>query len=128
MLRPAGHHRLPSPDVLNQGKLSWSVVLVEAKADTGWNNNQLKEKASRLKLIFEEKPYSVKPHFVLMSPRKPKKIKTDTWPDWMKAGRESSALWLELPLPDRLLEIARCDKDGNSCKEGGYVIVDGIKR
>ena len=104
------------------------IVLIEAKADTGWKNKQLEEKASRLKLIFEENSYVVKPHFVLMSPRESGSIRTDTWPDWMKAEGENSVLWMKFSLPDRLLKIARCDKDKNFCKEGDYVCISGIRK
>ena len=58
------------------------LVLIEAKADTGWKNSQLKSKADRLQLIFGRDSYGVPfdRHFVLMSPRKPQKVETEKWP------------------------------------------------
>ena len=47
------------------------LVLIEAKADTGWTNKQLKSKAERLRRIFGGHSCNtelVKPHFVPMSP------------------------------------------------------------
>ena len=50
------------------------LVMIEAKGDTDWSNNQLDEKAERLDWIFSvERPWSdsISPHFLLMSPTRP---------------------------------------------------------
>ena len=106
------------------------LVLIEAKADTGWTNKQLMLKTKRLNLIFSKQSCGtelVKPHFVLMSPRRPSKVKTDTWPSWMKE-RGISYLWMELSLRDRLLKVTRCDKDKKPAKDGGHLFVSKYAR
>ena len=106
------------------------LVLIEAKADTGWTNKQLKSKAERLSRIFSWHSCStelVKPHFVLMSPCKPCKVETDTWPSWMK-GKRGALLWVELPLRDGLLKVTRCDKGKHPAKDGGHLFVSEYAR
>lgn len=98
------------------------LVLIEAKADTGWSNEQLLSKAHRLKDIFDENALTfVTPHFVLMSPDRPERVATDEWPRWMTAAGNSSALWMELPLADGLLKVTQCDRDGNDAAGGGWI-------
>lgn len=114
----------------DEGTKKTHLVLIEAKADTGWDNDQIESKAERLELIFNKNPHGtdlVKPHFVLMSPRMPKKIKTHKWPDWMKAEGESSILWLELPLRDGLLKVTRCDEKKNDTENGGHLFISEYK-
>ena len=113
-LRRYGNGRLPK---------RIHVVLIEAKLDTGWKNDQLEEKAVRLKAIFDKKSrgLNVVPHFIMMSPRDPRErgtIDTKYWPDWMKTGTKP-AHWLELPLCDGLLKVTRCDAGGKDDKDGG---------
>ncbi len=51
---------------------TWHVVMVEAKAATGWTNKQAASKAGRLARIFGQdgRRYpSIRPHYVLTSPR-----------------------------------------------------------
>ena len=102
------------------------LVLIEAKADTGWTNKQLKSKAARLGHIFDTRVLEiVKPHFVLMSPcsksKRRRKIDTDGWPPWMTKG--NMAHWLELPLRDGLLRVTRCDASRKSNKNGDRLFV-----
>ena len=100
------------------------LVLVEAKADTGWTNKQLKSKARRLERIFNKRVRkAVAPHFVLMSRSKPSDdLETANWPPWMK--REGGAAhWLDLPLRDGLLKVTRCDATGKSNKNGDRLLV-----
>lgn len=97
------------------------LVLIEAKADTGWTNKQLQSKAKRLKQIFNEKALRyVTPHFVLMSPGGGARITTDEWPHWM-GGASGSALWLKLPFPDGRLKVTRCDEDRKNSASGGWI-------
>ena len=108
-----------------EGSQNTHLVLIEAKADTGWNNDQLISKARRLRLIFDENPYGanfvkpVKPHFVLMSPSKSPKIRTAEWPCWMKRkGEDPAYYWLELPLRYGLLKVTRCHENGREGEKG----------
>ncbi len=69
------------------------LVLVEAKMETGWRNSQLRSKAQRLRLIFgtgRPGAASATPRFVLASPKKPGRLRTDSWPEWDGAGRRCS--------------------------------------
>ena len=95
----------------DSGTRETHIVLVEAKADTGWTNKQLTSKAERLCLIFDKQSYgTVKPHFILMSPKPPKKIETNAWPHWMRARTPNAIHWLPLQLRDGLLKVTRCSK------------------
>ncbi len=90
------------------------LVLVEAKADSAWTNRQMADKAARLSELFgvhgSHWP-GVVPHLVLMSPRRPRLLRTDVWPAWctaVPAGAPGHAApareprhWLALPMPAR---------------------------
>ena len=95
------------------------LVLIEAKATTGWSNEQLQSKASRLCAIFGESGKERKgvcPHFVLMSPREPKQLATVGWPSWTKPVH-----WIELPTEEETYgQLTRCDEDGHGCVEGKH--------
>ena len=106
------------------------LVMIEAKADTGWTNKQLGSKAGRLGQIFDKRVLEiVMPHFVLMSPcsksKRKRKIDTDGWPPWMTNG--NTAHWLELPLRDGLLRVTRCDASRKSNKNGDSLLVSERK-
>lgn len=80
------------------------LILIEAKADTSWNNEQLEGKAKRLK-IFDEKEIrtNCEPHFILMSLTEPKRLDVK-WPEWMKDGKmktDKKPHWLQLDLDER---------------------------
>ena len=110
----------------DEGTHETHIVLVEAKADTGWTNKQLESKAERLNRIFDRQSYGtelVKSHFILMSPRRPKGIKTDTWPHWTRAETPNSIHWLRLQLRDGLLKVTRCKKSKEPAKDGGFLFI-----
>ena len=115
----------------DEGTSETHLVLIEAKADTGWTNGQLKSKAKRLSLIFDKHSYGtefVKPHFVVMSPREPQRIETDTWPHWMKANTDGSIHWLELPLRDGLLKVTRCHENKTPATAGDFLFIREYKK
>ena len=101
------------------------IILIEAKAETGWTNEQLNGgngKIERLKVIFgengEKSNLSV-PHLILSSPRYSKGVKVCGWPRWAKnEATDRSYYWLRLPLPE-LIQVTRTKK-----AESG----DGYKR
>ncbi len=100
------------------------LILIEAKAHTGWTNEQLKSKADRLKLIFNEDRHGrelVTPHFLLMSPKRSEEIETEKWPDWMTQGtkKPGNPLWLPLPLGESI-QTKRYDPAGKNKKPKKY--------
>ena len=99
------------------------LVLIEAKMDTGWSNEQAGEKAKRLGTIFGEPPLDdvAKPHFVLLSPTRPQQLNMAEWPQWMHDRGEP--LWLPLARPDDLLQPTRADKDGNPSAGGEFIAI-----
>ena len=106
------------------------LVMIEAKGDTGWRNDQLDEKAERLARIFyEERPWreAITPHFVLMSRKRPMSLTKKGWPLWMKPYGEP--LWLCLPLPEDLIKVTRYDPEDRERrpKNYRYLSVDRIK-
>ena len=101
------------------------VVLLEAKMETGWTNKQLHSKAQRLRLIFGSDRPGVDlatPHFVLASPKKSERIRTDTWPEWMT--RDGVPLWMKLPRPPGLREVTRCTPGGKVSALGLFLRID----
>ena len=88
------------------------VVMIEAKGDTHWGNEQLQKKADRLCRIFSRTNQNrVTPHFVLMSPRRPCRINVENWPDWMYDRGRNAPRWLELPLRPTLYKATQGTKD-----------------
>ena len=88
------------------------LIMIDAKGDTDWRNEQLNEKAERLDWIFSgERPWRnpIVPHFLLMSPTRPTSLTKKGWPFWMMPNGEP--LWLPLPLPDDLVKVTRYDPD-----------------
>jgi hypothetical protein len=95
------------------------ILLLEAKGVTGWTNKQMKHKADRLGTIFgaDGAPLDgVVPHFAMLSPNRPKRLKEAKWPDWMRPG--GSAVWIELPIPPGLRKVTRCDDQGRPSWQG----------
>lgn len=106
------------------------LVLIEAKADSAWSNKQLCRKAKRLGKIFGEgqpDTQSVIPSFVLMSPTKPdlERLKTCSWPDWMKPSKKP--IWLRLPLSPGLKKPTRCNEAGKSDAGGNRITLNDVR-
>ena len=99
------------------------LLMIEAKAATGWTNKQTLSKADRLREMFGEgdgrKKYpGVKPSFCLTSPRPPQLLDSDQWPSWMAPG--GKPIWLELEVPPGRRRITRCDQEGKSSASGDF--------
>ena len=110
----------------DQGKTH--LVLIEAKAYLPWANKQLKSKAKRLCGIFGDdgaRHDAARPHFVLMTESRSKKIDKDTWPNWMTNG--GNICWLEYSLPVRT-EVTRCTDGGRPSKTGSHLRLDPVPR
>ena len=111
------------------GESLTDLVLIEAKAYTGWNNKQLRSKVERLQAIFGDEngsKYSgtVRPWLVLMSPKKSNKIEHDYWPTWMKPYGDPRWLIYNLPYREK---ITRCTKDGTWSQNGKYLVIDPVR-
>ena len=106
----------------------YHIVLVEAKGDTAWSNDQMDSKAARMERIFgpEGDCYpNVVPRFCLMSPRLPQQLKTETWPEWMTRNKnESKYPWLKLRFPPNRLKVTRCDADRNPAENGSHFCIE----
>ena len=97
------------------------ILLIEAKAETGWSNKQMDSKSQRLEKIFGAngmKHPSVKPHFCMMSPRPPQELNSDTWPGWM--SREGIPTWLSLSVPKNRRRVTRCNESGETSSDGMF--------
>jgi len=98
---------------------SCHIILVEAKGVTGWTNKQMNSKAMRFGEIFgsDGKRWpGVCPHFLLLSPRRSKRLNLSNWPVWMIVDGEVP--WIELPIPSKLRKVTRCSREGVDDKEG----------
>lgn len=105
-----------------EGKDTTHLMLIEAKAETGWTNKQMTSKAKRLEKIFgtDGKKYpNAKPYFCLMSPRLPQQLNSNKWPPWM-TNSEGEPIWLCLTVPEGRRKVTRCDDEGKSSAERGY--------
>ena len=97
----------------------YHLVLIEAKGVTGWTNKQMTSKAKRFADIFGKQGNSwpgVVPHFVMMSSSQSKGIKFEKWPQWMAPNGKIK--WLELPIPEYLIHVYRCNEQGHESKDG----------
>ena len=104
------------------------IVLIEAKAEGKWDNNQMDSKAERLKQIFgcDGKLHdAVKPHFCLMSPCRPQNLNTNEWPKWMRKDDEELH-WIPLSFPHKRLRPVRCNKNRNNSAKGRFFRIDGL--
>ena len=90
------------------------LILVEAKAYSSWTNRQLSSKACRLRKIFGEtgkKWCDVRPYFYVISPERPKQLKTACLPEWMCDDRDDrrELQWLCFRLPKERRVVKRRD-------------------
>ena len=79
------------------GAAQTHLVLLEAKMETGWTNVQMDATARRLWCLVEDKPGAglATPHFVLLSPRRPERLRSHDWPHGMTPGQKPR--WMEWP-------------------------------
>ena len=107
------------------------LILVEAKADTPWDYEQLSRKVKRLRGVYQEDADNdLKMYFVLISPReigKSKHICVEEWPCWMR-GSEKRPYHIELKLCSSLRKITRCNRDRSPSKDGEYYKVEPIEK
>lgn len=97
------------------------ILLLEAKGYTGWTNQQMTSKATRLRAIFgaDGKAFpGVLPHLGLVSPREQRRLDVQSWPPWMAPG--GTSVWIELPLPKVRRRVQRCDAKGVVTADGEF--------
>jgi hypothetical protein len=97
----------------------YHLVLIEAKGVTGWTNKQMNSKAKRFGDIFGNQGNSwsgVVPHFVMMASSQPQGLFIEKWPYWMAPNGKIN--WLELPIPEYLIHVYRCNEQGQASKDG----------
>ncbi len=100
------------------------LMLLEVKAATRWSNKQLQSKADRLCAIFGahgDTFSEVAPHFALLSPRRPERLDTAAWPEWMTQGvLGGEPIWLELAMPRNRRRVTRTDERGRPAADGSH--------
>jgi len=103
------------------------LILLEAKADTGWTNRQVHSKARRLSAMFPEGVNSypgIEPHFGLCSPRPPRSLDPTPLPKWMLKS-DNSIAWVPLPINPNWLKIERCDDQSRATHSGEFWRIKG---
>ncbi|MCW8332102.1 hypothetical protein MD588_25245 [Photobacterium sp. SDRW27] len=101
------------------------LVFIEAKGVTSWSNKQMRSKAERLQAIFGEGGNSwpgVVPHLVMMSPSRPKEVKSEDWPAWMVPNGHFH--WLELAIPQDLQKVTRCNSEAKPDQNGANWMIE----
>ena len=103
------------------------LVMMEVKVEKPFDKSQLASKVRRLLGIFGtngDKFPHIRPHWILASPYKSKRISTEGWPSWMiKEGGKFH--WYEMRKNFHSMKVTRCDSRGIPCKDGSYWILEG---
>lgn len=103
------------------------LVMLEAKAETGFTNKQMDSKVKRLSAIFGmdgNRAPGVVPHFSLVSPRPPQRLVTLHWPEWMLLSGEPKLFgrepkWMELHVPPGRVRMERYDPATRKAAKSG---------
>ena len=101
-----------------------TIVLVEAKGATAWNNEQLRSKRERLNLVHGLAEQSaVSMYLVLASPGKPQKLDHADWPDFGKLP-DGAPYHITLPMePPSPLGFRLVTRGSKGSKSWGYAWV-----
>lgn len=98
------------------------IIMLEAKAETGWTNKQAGSKADRLEAIFGSDgrrfPTSC-PHYGLISPRRPQQLATAEWPRWM-LDDDGNVIWLPLTVQPERAKVTRVNESDRPDQEGQF--------
>lgn len=98
------------------------MIFLEAKGVTLFANEQLVHKIKRLTDFFGQegnKYPEVIPHFAIVSPKEPQKIKYEDWPLW--AYPNGKVKWIEMKIDHGMQKVVRCDGQGNDDKKGFFL-------
>lgn len=100
-----------------------TLVMIEAKGETAWSNEQFQSKVARLEKLRAAGllPASIKIFFVLTSPREPKFLVPEqrtTWQAWMcnPAGRP---MHVPLHMPDGFFKVTKWDPEWQAASKTG---------
>ncbi|MBL0626349.1 hypothetical protein [Aeromonas jandaei] len=90
-------------------KKTTHIVMIEAKGDSYFSNDQLNSKNKRFKAIFgdEDTWPNVKPHFLLCSPKKPQNVSIED-PAYFMAPQGSQLIWFSLVMDTGKNKVTRC--------------------
>lgn len=96
------------------------IVMIEAKGDSYFSNDQLDSKNKRFKAIFgnENTWQNVRPHFIICSPKKPQKINIEEPAYFM--FKDFKLPWLELDMGNGKNKVTRCDEHEKPSKDGEH--------
>jgi hypothetical protein len=109
-----------------------TLILIEAKGDTPWSNEQLSSKKARLDLIFKSLGTDFQPLagidkvlYVLMSPdainwHSPQTSRNSLKIDSLPIGLDNTQVWMKLNMDKQLLKVRRCNEDGKVIRSGVY--------
>lgn len=102
-----------------------TIILIEAKLTTAWNNTQMRSKIDRIVKLSQE---HINLHLVLSSPRSTTKLKLDEWPAWAVSKKDNAVAPHHIILNHgdsnvKTLSVSRCDGDGFVKQTGTHWIV-----
>ncbi len=111
-------------------KTQTHLVMIEAKAYSSWDNDQLKKKIDRLGKIMNieevQETCELKPHFVLMTGAESENIQCASWDTWMLT-QEKKLFWLKYTLSERY-KVTRCGDNKVGNKEGDHLRLDSVRK
>jgi hypothetical protein len=120
------------------GAVTW-LLLIEAKAETNWTNEQVRSKAGRLRRIFGSGEVDsgslIQPRFCLMSRQPPVRLTPrpgEAWPAWMvspsnEEGTPPGFAWLKLAVPPGRKKVTGCRDHGAESKDRKYWRVTDVR-
>ena len=100
-----------------------TILMIEAKAESSWSNEQMERKRNRLEQIFGAGGTNwpgVQPVLVLTSPREPRRLNVDEWPEWMLGDGSRSPGHMILEMPGGLVRPERCKRNHETDENGGH--------
>jgi hypothetical protein len=103
-----------------------TLIFIEAKGHSSFGNEQLQSKIKHLNSFYSfyeriagGQQRAIEFHFLLISPKEPKKLEIN-WPDWTcNRGRVP---WIELKVDRGARRVVRCDQEGVEGKHGYWKV------
>jgi len=99
-----------------------TIIMIEAKLTTSWNNQQMKSKILRMKSL---PCHDVNIHLILASPKPSTKLKFEDWPDWALSHKNTPGQPNHIILKygdanAKSLSVHRCNIDDVIEASGGF--------